>query len=238
MFFFEIILLFEAKSFLYVFFSYFCAMKMNTKSAYIQSLIAQGEHQQQDFKYEISDARKIAKTLSAFANTDGGRLLIGVKDNGKVAGVRSDEEQFMIEAAATLYCRPRVACRMQTFVVEGKTVLLAEVAESSEKPVCALDEVGKAWAYLRIADENVMASPIHIRAWQQQDSLSGELTEFTERERLLLRLLEERPEAALGFYCRTAHLSRRAVEALLAKFVRYGIVEAVYLGGKFRFKLK
>ena len=28
---------------------------------------------------------KIAKSLSAFANTEGGRLLVGVKDNGKIA---------------------------------------------------------------------------------------------------------------------------------------------------------
>ena len=68
----------------------------------LHHLIAQGEHQQQDFKYEISDARKIARTLSAFANTEGGRLLIGVKDNGKIAGVRSDEEIYMGEAAAAI----------------------------------------------------------------------------------------------------------------------------------------
>ena len=60
---------------------------MNSKD-YIYKLIEEGEHQQQDFKFEISDARKIAKSLSAFSNTDGGRLLIGVKDNGKIAGVR------------------------------------------------------------------------------------------------------------------------------------------------------
>ena len=60
-------------------------MKTLTDTQYIHALIAEGEHQQQDFKFEISDARKIAKTLSAFSNTDGGRLLIGVKDNGKIA---------------------------------------------------------------------------------------------------------------------------------------------------------
>ena len=43
---------------------------------YIQSLINEGEHQQQDFKYRVSDAMKLAKSVSAFANTDGGRLLI------------------------------------------------------------------------------------------------------------------------------------------------------------------
>ena len=58
-------------------------MKLLTDTDYIHALIAEGEHQQQDFKFEISDARKIAKTLSAFANT---------KDNGKIAGVRSEEE--------------------------------------------------------------------------------------------------------------------------------------------------
>ena len=74
----------------------FVAMKPLTDTDYIHTLIAEGEHQQQDFKFEISDARKIAKTLSAFANTDGGRLLIGVKDNGKIAGVRSEEEKYII----------------------------------------------------------------------------------------------------------------------------------------------
>ena len=49
---------------------------------YIKSLISEGENLYQDFKYTINDSRKIAKSLSAFANTKGGRLLIGVKDNG------------------------------------------------------------------------------------------------------------------------------------------------------------
>ena len=58
----------------------------------IQRLIAEGEHLHQDFKFAISDARKIARTFSAFANAGGGHLLVGVKDNGVVAGIRTDEE--------------------------------------------------------------------------------------------------------------------------------------------------
>ncbi|MDE6832131.1 MAG: ATP-binding protein, partial [Muribaculaceae bacterium] len=74
----------------------------------MQRLIDEGEHEQQDFKYLISDARKIARSISAFANHSGGRLLIGVKDNGTIAGVRSEEDIYMIEQAADLYCSPRV----------------------------------------------------------------------------------------------------------------------------------
>ena len=69
-------------------------------NAYIHELIAQGEHRQQDFKYQVTDAAKLAKSVSAFANTAGGRLLIGVRDAGAVAGVTSDEEIFMMNRAA------------------------------------------------------------------------------------------------------------------------------------------
>ena len=96
-------------------------MKTLTDTDYIHTLIAEGEHQQQDFKFEISDARKIAKTLSAFANTDGGRLLIGVKDNGRIAGVRSEEEKYMIEAAAQLYCIPEIDYTLQTYISGRQT---------------------------------------------------------------------------------------------------------------------
>ena len=197
-----------------------------TGSEYIRFLIAQGEHVHQDFKFEISDARKIAKTLSAFANTEGGRLLIGVKDNGKIAGVRSDEEQYMIEAAAHLYCIPPVECKMQVYEVEGRSVLVASVDESTCKPVYAKDENGRKLAYVRMADENILATPVH------------ELMKFTEREQLLLRLMEENESLSLGRYCRLAHVSRRTAEHLLAKLVRYDIVEPVFEDHKFHFRLK
>lgn len=213
-------------------------MKQMTESEYIHSLIAEGEHVHQDFKFEISDARKIAKTLSAFANTEGGRLLIGVKDNGRVAGVRSDEERYMIEAAARLYCVPQVECRMRTYQVDGRSVLVVAVDESDHKPVYAKDEGGRRLAYVRIKDENILATPVHLRIWQQSGNPQGELMEVTGREQLLLRLMEENESLSLSKYCRLAHVPRRAAEHLLAKLVRYGIVEPVFEGHKFHFRLK
>ena len=84
------------------FLSTFVSMKSLTNADFIHALIAQGEHQQQDFKFEISDDRQIAKTLSALSNTYGGRPLIGVKDNGQIAGGRSDEGLLMIEEEAQI----------------------------------------------------------------------------------------------------------------------------------------
>ena len=89
---------------------------------YLQRLISEGEHQQQDFKYRVSDARKLARSVSAFANTDGGRLLIGVRDDGHMSGVRSEEEIYMMHQAAYRYCRPEASIKFDTYHVDGRTV--------------------------------------------------------------------------------------------------------------------
>ena len=220
------------------FFYTFAAMKPLNETKSISVMIAEGEHQQQDFKFEISDARKISRTISAFANTQGGRLLIGVKDNGKIAGIRSEEEAYMIEAAAQLYCSPSVHYSMETHIVEGKQVLVATIKESLQKPVYAKDEKGKLLAYVRIKDENILATPVHLKIWQQENNSAGELITFTDREQLLLNLMESNTPLSLNRYCRKAGISRRAAEHLLAKFIRFGIVETVFENHRFYFKLK
>ncbi|MDE7407763.1 MAG: ATP-binding protein, partial [Muribaculaceae bacterium] len=101
---------------------------------YIHKLIDQGEHENQDFKYMISDARKIARSLSAFANHSGGRLLIGVKDNGTVAGVRNEEDVYMIETAAAIYCDPPQDVTFTAYKVDDSAVVVvAEIAPAATK---------------------------------------------------------------------------------------------------------
>ncbi len=213
-------------------------MKMLTDTDYIYRLIAEGEHQTQDFKFEISDARKIAKSLSAFANTEGGRLLVGIKDNGKIAGIRSEEEVYMMEAAAQIYCVPEVKCQMQTYAIEGKTILVAKVEPTEQKPVCAKDEKGKLWAYIRIKDENILATPVHLCVWKQAECPAGTLIKYTEREQLLFDLLTEEKYISLNRYCRKARIARKAGEHLLAQFIRFDIAEPVFINHKFYFRLK
>ncbi|HKJ41014.1 MAG TPA: ATP-binding protein, partial [Sunxiuqinia sp.] len=118
--------------------------KMNViVSHYLSKLILEGEHQQQDFKYCISDARKIAKSLVAFANTNGGRLLIGVKDNGNIAGVRSEEEYYMVESAAKIYSKPEIDFSTRQHLVDKKTVLEVHIERSEKRPHFAKNDEGK-----------------------------------------------------------------------------------------------
>lgn len=205
--------------------------ELKTKD-YILQLIAEGEHEHQDFKYQISDAKKIARSISAFANHSGGRLLVGVKDNGNIAGVKSDEEIYMIEQAASMYCQPPQAMNFLLYKVEGKTVLLAEVAEASVKPVKAPDENGHWKAYYRVADENVLASGVHVKALKHKNSdEAGALLNFTDKERVLLQYLAEHGGITLSGYAKLVHVSRFAAEDSIVKLLEMNVVSLSYHNG-------
>jgi predicted HTH transcriptional regulator len=212
-------------------------MRIQSETQYIKQLVEEGEHEHQDFKFEISDARKIARSISAFANTGGGRLLVGVKDNGKIAGIRSEEEIYMIEAAATMYCEPKVEVETQTYLVEGRTVLMVQINEAEAKPVCALDEENKPKAYIRIADENILATPVHLKVWQHSKKDRGSFLSFTDKEQRLLDALKEKDMLTLNQCCKLCQTNRMTMCHLLADFIRFELVVPVFQGHKFYFKL-
>ena len=212
-------------------------MRIQTDTQYIRQLVEEGEHCHQDFKFEISDARKIARSISAFANTGGGRLLVGVKDNGKIAGIRSEEEIYMIEAAATMYCQPQVEIETRTYLAEGKTVLQIQIQEADTKPVYAMDEENKPKAYIRIADENILATPVHLKVWQHAKKKEGALVSFTDKEQNLLDILAERESLTLNQCCKLCRTGRKDMCNLLADFIRFGLVTPVFQGHKFYFRL-
>ena len=204
---------------------------MNPKD-YILSLIAEGEHEHQDFKFQITDARKIARSISAFANHTGGHLLIGVKDNGAVAGVRSDEEMYMVEQAAQLCCRPAQPVQFTLYRVEGKSVLKADIAEASEKPVKAPDENGQWKAYYRVADENVLASSVHVKMLNHDTHPNQPaVLQYTERERLLLDYLDTHGGITITGLTRLVHCSRPAAERMAVNLHDMGVLDINYHNG-------
>lgn len=193
-------------------------------SLHLYKLIQEGEHQRQDFKYCINDSKKIAKSLVAFANTNGGRLLIGVKDNGKIAGIKTEEEFYMAEAAAKIYSKPAIPFQPKTWQIEGKTVLEIGIEPSAEKPHFALDETGKWLAYIRIHDENFLAHKIQLNVWEKQKSKTGIYFSYSDDEKFLIDLLVTHPEITFSKYLRLANISRRKAENILTGFVAMNVV--------------
>lgn len=204
-------------------------------SYYIAGLIAEGEHEHQDFKYSISDARKIARSVSAFANNDGGRLLIGVKDNGVVAGVRDEEDIFVVEQAAQMYCRPEVELKFTAFRVDGGlTVIRAEIARSEQRPVLASEPDGRWRAYYRVADENIVAHPLMLRVWDMERDNAGMLYRLDEPQQRVARILENATQPMdVGTIARAAHISVFAAEDAIVGLVGMHRARFAYDGQHF-----
>jgi predicted HTH transcriptional regulator len=205
---------------------------------YIKNLIQSGEHQKLDFKFEISDSRKIAKTLVAFSNTDGGTLLIGVKDNGKIAGVRSEEEFFMVQGAADLYCKPEIVFESKRWQVEGKTVLEIIIPKGKNAPYYAQTEPEKWLAYIRVKDENIQATSVHLKVWKNKTHHTGIMMEYGEKIKKLMEFLEKNQSISVSKFCKTAFLPRSAAENIIADLVYFGLIESGYRDHHFVYNLK
>ena len=203
---------------------------------YLQTLIREGEHQQQDFKYRVADACKLAKSVSAFANTDGGRLLIGVRDDGHLAGVRSEEEIYMMHQAAYKFCKPEASITFDTYHADGHTIVVATVPPSNRKPICAKDEEGNMRAYIRINDENIVASPVHLALWRESQRLQGAVITYDDDIRHLLDVMQG--QSTLNQIVRLSHLPRRTVISLLSRLIRFGTVRWEYVNQQFVFKVE
>jgi len=196
-------------------------------STHINQLIAGGENESVDFKFEISDSRKIARTLVAFSNTGGGKLLVGVKDNGRIAGVRSDEEYYMIEAAAGMYCRPEVPFRVTPWDIEGKTVLEVTIPKSKTIPHYAKDENGKWLAYIRIKDQNLLANSIQLKVWRRGKRKIGTFVKYSDNEKLLLNYLRENRSITFSGFRKIGNLSKKRAEIILVNLITLNVIEMV-----------
>jgi predicted HTH transcriptional regulator len=206
-------------------------------SSYIRHLIGNGESQTLDFKFEISDSRKIARTLSAFANTDGGILLVGVKDNGRIAGVRSEEEFYMLEAAAQLYCKPEVGFIVKEWHIDGKTILEAKIPRSNAPPHYARSADGKWLAYVRVNDENILANNIMIRVWKRRGSPEGTLVRYTDKEKILFDYLNDHETISLSMFQRLAKTNFYRAATILVNLIVLGLISVTFRDKKIVYSL-
>jgi predicted HTH transcriptional regulator len=186
---------------------------------YLKNLISGGEGLKLDFKYCISDSRKIARTLSAFANTEGGKLLIGVRDNGTIAGVRSEEEYYMIDTAASLFCRPEISVKIKQHITEGKTILEIDVEKGDKKPYLSKGDDGKWLAYFRHGDQNLVANNVLLHLWRKNDRKKGVLIRFGKPENALMEYLKENKTITFSGFKKLSRIPAYRAEKILVNLL-------------------
>ena len=211
---------------------------MKTKSNYIEGLIEQGENQFLDFKFAINDSKKIARSLVSFSNSYGGRLLIGVKDNGTIAGIRTEEEYYMIQGAAELYCKPKIEFETKDWTVQGKKVLEVIVPQSNEKPHMARGDDNKWLAYIRVDDENIVANSVVLKVWQKLKSENGIRIKNPEPGNKLLKYLNSNQYITLSGFLKLSKIPYQTGIHILSDFIVLGLIDYSYSNKQFIYKSK
>lgn len=207
-------------------------------SKYIFDIIKQGEHQQLDFKHSITDSKKIARSLAAFANTDGGKLLVGVRDNGSIAGIRSDEEFYMVQAAADLYCIPEVTFKTKVWEIQDKTILEITIPKrTAAKLVTAPDKNGIPKVFIRVNDENFIVNNIYLRAWNHKKFGKGVLIRYDEPERILFEYLAENRNITFSKFKKLTNLNKYKAERILINLIVLDVIRINFSENQITYEL-
>jgi predicted HTH transcriptional regulator len=190
----------------------------------IQLLIDQGEGDMLDFKKEISNVHRIAKTIVSFANHHGGTLLVGVNDDGTISGVKAEEEKFMLEKSAEFFCAPPVSLTMHEWNIRGKIVLEVIIPEGDVKPYYAIDEEGKKWVYVRQKDQSLLASKVMVDVLRHKHSARPVLVKFTSKEKALMDYLNQHSRITLKEFCKLVNISRWRAQRILVNLTAIGVI--------------
>ena len=124
----------------------------------IATLIDKPESKTLEFKRDLSSPRPLLKTLVAFANSAGGRLVLGVADDRQIVGVDHplDEEERLANLIADSIS-PRLVPNIEMVTVEGKTLLVVEVFLSGIRPHFLKAEGMANGVYVRLGSTNRQA---------------------------------------------------------------------------------
>ena len=115
-----------------------------------------GESKNVEFKVMLpKDSEKYTKTVVAFANTQGGQLIIGIDDETRqVVGVDNDSVFRVMDSIANAVsdsCTPQIVPDIAFQTIEGKTVVVATVAPGVNRPYYLKAKGKEKGTYVRVA---------------------------------------------------------------------------------------
>ncbi len=132
---------------------------MNMDEKELLKLIEKGEAQKMEFKESLSLKDEIGEEVSAFSNTNLGRILVGVKDTGEVVGVQVGKKTVKdlanyIKTHTDNHIFPKISVEE----IKDRKIIVIDVKESPEKPVFF-----KGKAYKRVGDSTHKLSASEMR---------------------------------------------------------------------------
>jgi predicted HTH transcriptional regulator len=190
----------------------------------VLSLIQKREQEHIEFKRRVPTDYKMAREMAAMANTVGGNILIGVEDNGTVAGVADVRgEKAVVLAAARELCSPPLEPEIRTVALGGKTVLWIIIPSGGTKHV-VIDAHGNVRFYVRVRDKNQLVSRQTARRLSEGPSIKLAEKNLDRHEKRFLEYLRTREKITLAQFCQAANISKRRAARICIKLEKAGLI--------------
>lgn len=176
----------------------------------LKRLVAEGEGLQLEFKRKAAYPEKIVRELIAFANTDGGTLLIGVDDDGTIPGVKyPDEEGHVVGEALKKYCKPSLLYQESIIAIsENKYVVRFDIPPSSKRPHFLVLDNSTRQSFVRAKDMSIKASPEMEEIVRRSKNRRDIRFTFGDAEKKIMEYLNEHRSISLPEYQKLSGLNR------------------------------
>lgn len=186
----------------------------------VKELAQKGEGLKIEFKKKANFPDKILREVIAFANTQGGDVLIGVDDDGTVSGLRFIEEEiFVMEKAIREGIFPPLS--VQVFTVrlnEKKGVAVFRIPMSPSRPHYLISE-NKKLSFVRVEDRSVKASKEVWEVIKKSSLPKDTIFTYGKKEEVLMKLLAEKERITLKEFASAAQLPIKLASSTLVRLV-------------------
>jgi len=112
----------------------------------IMQTLAQGEDSTNQFKKDVNNVDAMAEELIAFSNTLGGKLFVGVDDDGKIIGLSTKDIHRinqLLSNAASQHAKPAINPHTEIVAINDLHILIIYVPKGINKPY--QDKEGRIW---------------------------------------------------------------------------------------------
>ena len=139
----------------------------------VEDTMFSGESKNIEYKVSLPDkSEKYMKTIVAFANTQGGKLIVGVDDKThQIVGVENDVLFQLMDGIANAVsdsCVPQIIPDIEPQTVDGKTVIVVSVEAGKNRPYYLKSKGKDNGTYIRVAGTSRQAFPEKIKELEME----------------------------------------------------------------------
>lgn len=179
-----------------------------------------------EWKEMLPRSERVARTFAAFANGVGGRLWVGVRDDGRVIGAgRPDEVERELARIAQELVVPPLEISVTRHEYAGRVLLVARVERAETRPVLAPGRDGSQQAFHRDGASTRIAPRALVKSWERASPARS----LDAKARRVLREIAERSHhdgtgPDLAEVARFGRLGKRAARRIVVDLVQQGLV--------------